>query len=221
VLTAGGVLPSSAVAILNGIDPEPFITNQRQARKPNGPLRLVYFGGLMEHKGVHTAIEALGLLKQHNWADRLQLTIIGGGQPEYETCLHALTESLALQDKVLFVGRVPRSEIPLILLDHDIFLFTSIWAEPFGRTILEAMAARLAVIGSDVGGSKEIFQHYPGGTVFAPGDAEALAHQIQRFLEEPDLTQSLGQAGQSLVLERFTLERMLDDIEAWLAAVAP
>lgn len=219
VLTDAGVLPPGAIAILNGIDTAPFLANQRQIRDLIMPLRLLYFGGMMEHKGVHTAIEALGLLKQRGQADKLFLTIVGGGQPDYEAYLRSLTQSLALESKVHFVGRVPRADIPKVLPDHDIFLFTSIWAEPFGRTIIEAMAAGLAVIGSDVGGSREIFGFYPENLLFEPGNAEGLATQIQRFVDNPDLIDQLGEAGQKLVLERFTLERMVDEIEVWLKEI--
>lgn len=217
-LTEAKVIPPGAVVILNGIDPLPFLGSQRKLDR-DGQLRLLYFGGLIPQKGVHTAIEALGVLRACGKANNLQLTVVGGGQPEYEVYLHRLVRDLGLKDKVRFVGRVPRSEIPKVLANHDIFLFTSVWAEPFGRTIIEAMAAGLAVIGADVGGSREIFQFYPGGTTYPPGDALALAHQIERFIDAPDLVQSLGQAGQSLVLQRFTLDRMVDEIENWLREV--
>ena len=218
-LTDAGAIPSGATAILNGIDPAPFIANSRQASEPEGRLRLLYFGNLIKNKGVHTAIEALGILQQRQQADELQLTIVGGGHPDYETYLRILTMSLALEGKVQFVNRVSRSEIPKILSDHDIFLFTSIYPEPFGRTIVEAMAAGLVVIGADVGGSKEIFEYYPEEMLFPPNDAAALADQIQRLIDDPGLIQRLGQAGRALVLESFTLERMVDEMEAWLQEI--
>ncbi len=219
VLTHTGVIPHGAVVIPNGIDPAPFIRNARKARGRNDPLRLLYFGALTERKGVHTAIEALGLLQQRGQADRLQLTIVGEGHPNYEARLHTLTRSLALENRVQFAGRVPRAQIPEILPNHDIFLFTSIEPEGFGRTIIEAMAAGLGVIGTPVGGSKEIFQSYPEDMLFPPGDSEALARQVQRVADEDGLLERLGQAGRALVLERFTLERMVDEMEDWLAEV--
>jgi len=82
---------------------------------------------------------------------------------------------LTLESKVQFVNWVARSKIAKILSNHDVFLFTTISAEPFGRTIVEAMAAGLVVIGADVGGSREIFQFYPEEMIFPVNDAEALA----------------------------------------------
>jgi glycosyltransferase involved in cell wall biosynthesis len=218
-LTDAGAIQPGAVAILNGIDPAPFLAHQRQRRAPHAPLHLLYFGSLIEHKGVHTAIEALGLMRQRGLSDGVDLTIVGGGQPDYEVKLRELTRSLTLEDRVRFVGRVPRSQIPQILSENDIYLFTSTWAEPFGRTIIEAMAAGLVVIGADVGGSREIFQHYPGNTLFEAGNAEALARQIERFVDDADLLDRLGEAGRRLVLERFTLDRMVDEMESWLKEI--
>lgn len=214
-LTQAGSIPPGAVTILNGIDPAPFIASARQARKENGPIQLLYFGSLAAHKGVHTAIEALGLLQKEGQANGLHLTIVGGGHPDYEDQLHALARSLAVEEKVRFSGWLPRSEIAAVLANHDVFLFTSIYAEPFGRTIIEAMAAGLAVIGANVGGSREIFQYYPENMVFEPGNAEALANQMCRLVNEPGLVERLARAGQELVLERFTLERMLEEMESF------
>lgn len=219
LLVSEGVIPPGATVILNGIDPAPFIRQQRRRCKSSRPLRLLYFGGLLEHKGVHTAIEALGILQQRFGIDRVNLTVVGGGLPEYEAHLRALTRCLDLEEKVRFVGRVPRTEVPRILRNHDVFAFTSIWAEPFGRTIIEAMAAGLAVIGADVGGSREVFRFYPENMLFEPGNAESLAKQIRRLADTPDLVDRLGEAGQNLVLEHFTMDRMVDEIEDWLKGV--
>lgn len=220
VLTDSGAIPSGAVAILNGINPVPFITHARQGAGKGQVLRLIYFGGLMEHKGVHTAIEALDILRSRGQVDTFRLTIVGSGHPDYEAYLHTLTKSLALEDRITFVSSVRRSAIPKILEDHDVFLFTSIYAEPFGRTIIEAMAAGLAVVGSNVGGSREIFEFYPEDTLFEPGNAEELADQIQRLIGTPKLVQRLGKIGQKVVLEHFTLQRMVDEMESWLKEVA-
>ena len=218
-LTQAGAIQPGAATILDGIDPAPFLATARQTSKEHGKIRLLYFGSLAAHKGVHTAIEALGILQQKDQTDGLQLTIVGGGHPDYEAHLHALAKSLALEERVCFSGWIPRSEIAAMLAKHDVFLFTSIYAEPFGRTIIEAMAAGLAVIGANVGGSREIFRFYPENTTFEPGNAEALAKQMRRLVDEPDLIDRLARAGQGLVLERFTLERMIDNMESFVSAL--
>ncbi len=67
-----------------------------------------------------------------------------------------MVASLGLSKQVEFVRQVPRTEIPQWLGGFDLFLFTSIWPEPMARSVMEAMAAGLLVIGSAVGGQMEM-----------------------------------------------------------------
>jgi glycogen synthase len=217
-LVDAGKLPSSAGVIHGGIDPNPFLdraivkTDTRQ-----GPLRLLYFGRLIHDKGVHTAVEAMGLLREAGVLDQVELTILGSGHPQYEEYLKRLVAELGVASRVHFIDKVSRDEIPRWLRQFDTFLFTSIWPEPFGRTIVEAMAAGLVVIGSDVGGSREIFQEgYDSELLFPPEDHHALAHRIVQLIDDPERRQRMAQLGRQLVLKRFTLTYMVDRIESHL-----
>jgi glycosyltransferase involved in cell wall biosynthesis len=216
-LVNAGSVPDSAGVLFVGIDPAPFLRPSDPAA-PTGdhPLRLLYFGSLVADKGVHTAIEALADLKKRGLSDRVQLTILGGGHPAYEEQLRAMTAEAGLSDHVHFAGRVPRAEVPAWLSRNDVFLFTSIWAEPMARSVMEAMAAGLLVIGSEVGGQIEMMQHGQNALTYPAGDAAALANAIELAFNDPALRTRLAHAGQQLVLERFTLQRMVADFEAWL-----
>lgn len=217
-MAQAGRLPCGARVIYNGIEPQPFILAGAE-RKPSGRLRLVYFGGLAAHKGVHTAIEALGLLQGRGQVNDLSLALIGGGHPDYEAHLRRLAADRGLESLVRFHGRVPRGEIPRLLADYDVFLFTSIYEEPIARTVMEAMASGLAVIASPVGGQREMLADGVNALTFPPGDAAALAERIIQLRDAPALRQRLAEAGRKTVLERFTLDRMVDEIEAWLQEI--
>ena len=218
-LVKANALPHGARVIYNGIDPAPFlVAANTRASRANG-LRLVYTGGLVTHKGVHTAIEALGILHQRGGAEGIHLTLVGGGHPDYEAQLHQRVAILGLQAHVTFHGRVPREQIASILVDHDIFLFTSTYEEPIARTVMEAMAAGLAVIGTAVGGQQEMLEDSVNALVYPPDDAERLAECILRLRRDPELCSRLADAGTRTVLERFTLERMVDEMEAWLEEI--
>jgi len=218
-LDQAGVLPHGARVIYNGIDPQPYL--HAAARRPagDGSLRLVYTGGLLAHKGVHTAIEALGLLKAQDALDSIRLDIVGSGHPDYEAQLRARVQALDLGDHVAFRGRVPRSAIPSVLAGHDVFLFTSVYEEPIARSVMEAMAAGLAVIGTPVGGQAEMLNHAVNALVYPPDDAEKLAACISMLRNDPALCSQLASAGQNMVLERFTLRRMVDEVELWLEEI--
>jgi glycosyltransferase involved in cell wall biosynthesis len=217
-LVQAGKLPDRSGVLFGGIDPEPILRQAAsKASAPDGTLRLLFFGSLLPQKGVHTAIEAMGLLKQKGCADRVTLTILGGGHPDYEIRLHTLVDELGVGDQIVFAGRVPRDEIPAWLSRFDVFLFTSIWAEPMARAVMEAMAAGLLVIGSEVGGQVEMLDNHQNALTFLPADAAGLADQVECVLNDPVLLKRLADAGQQLVLGRFTLDRMVDNVEAFLA----
>jgi glycogen synthase len=219
-MTDAGALPCGARVIHNGIDPAPFCRSIARRDRDSDKLRLIYTGGILAHKGVHTAIEAFGLLKQRSAAQELQLSLVGAGHPDYEARLREIVTALGLNEQVTFVGRVPRAEIPGFLAAHDVFLFTSIWEEPIARAVMEAMAAGLAVIGTPVGGQPEVLAAGVNGLTFSPGDAESLAKRILQLRQEPALRVQLAAAGRATVLERFTLNRMVDEMEAWLKDIA-
>ncbi|MHB1295231.1 MAG: glycosyltransferase family 4 protein [Anaerolineae bacterium] len=213
-LVQTGVPAASCGVVYCGIDPEPFLRPVRAAHV--GLLRLVYCGRLVADKGVHTALEALGLLKERGLLDRVHLTILGGGHPEYVARLHGLVEKLDLREHVGFVGQVPRTMVPARLAEHDVFLFTSIWPEPFGRVISEAMVSGLVVIGSEAGGARELLAHGQTALTFQPGDAAGLADRIAQVVADPGLRRSLAETGQKQALEKFRIEDTLCALERWL-----
>ncbi len=215
-LTEAGALPHGARVIYNGIEPEPFVREAQRRRSVDGVFRLVYSGSLVAHKGVHTSIEAMGLLRQRGGAQRISLTVVGGGHPAYEAMLHERVEELGLCDLVRFRGRVARSQMASILAEHDAFLFTSIYEEPIARSVMEAMAAGLAVIATSVGGQSEMLEAGENALVFPPNDPDALAHCILRASRDASLCARLSRAGRNSVLTRFTLGHMVDQVETWL-----
>jgi glycosyltransferase involved in cell wall biosynthesis len=218
-LAEAGVLPYGARVIYNGIDPQPFLQVAERQSRAHDAKRLVYVGGLVTHKGVLTAIEALGLLQRKGQAEGLHLTVVGGGHPDYEARLERRVQELALNERVTFRGRVPRDEVAGILAHHDVFLFTSLYEEPIARSVMEAMAAGLAVVATPVGGQREMLEDGQNALVFPPGDAPALAQCILQLRRRPDLRARLAESGHRIVLERFTLDRMVDEMEAWLKEI--
>jgi glycogen(starch) synthase len=216
-LAKAGKLPIDASVLLGGIETEPFMhTLSTSIGSQKSPLRLLFFGSLLSKKGIHTAIEAVGLLKGRGLLERVELTILGSGHPEYETRLRAMAAQMGIGNRVHFVSQVPRDEIPSWLARFDVFLFTSIWAEPMARTVMEAMAAGLLVIGTEVGGQVEMLIDGLNGLTFPAEDAIGLADRIVQVIDNPSLRRRLAQAGQQMVLKRFTLKRMVDEVEVWL-----
>lgn len=217
-LITSDVLPNGGEIIYNGIDVRPFMQASGPTKHPE-KLRLIYTGGILPHKGVHTAIEALGRLKQRGEVDGVHLVLVGSGHPDYESYLRQKVIELNLCQHVVFQGRVPRSEIPAILVQNDVFLFPSVWEEPIARTVMEAMASGLPVIGTTSGGQREMLIDGVNALVFPPDDPIRLMECILQLRDDFDLRFRLGEAGRQVVQNRFSLERMTENIETWLASI--
>lgn len=209
-----------ARVIYGAADTAPFIsTNGVKAAHPDRELSLLYVGRLTAEKGVHTAIEALGWLVHKRGLQPLKLTIVGSGEPAYEAQLHHLAQQHGVSTLVTFLGARPKEALPALYHQADIFLFTSIWPEPFGRVLVEAMAAGVAVVGATTGGAAEILSEGETALTFAPGDADGLADQVARLIETPALRQRLVENGRRQAVEKFDIQRMTAEIEAFLQAL--
>lgn len=221
-LIEAGKLPESAGVLYGGCDADSFFSAvERENDKNNSRLQLLYFGRLIQDKGVHTAVEALGILKERGQLDRVDLTILGSGHPEYEETLQNLVKRLGVGSRTFFKEKVAREKIPTELAKFDVYLFTSIWPEPMARSVMEAMAAGLLVIGTEAGGQREMLHHGQNALTFPPEDAVSLADHIGRVLDDPAERLNLARKGQEMVQEKFTLARMVDDIEAFLTRIQP
>jgi glycosyltransferase involved in cell wall biosynthesis len=218
-LIAAGVPVENARIIHGGTDVARFSTAAGHSRTYD-QLRLLYAGQLVSHKGVHTAIEAMALLSNSQPPDRIRLTLIGSGHPQYETFLRDLVIRKDLQEYVFFRGALNRDEMPDALQQFDVLIFPSIYEEPLARMTQEAMVAGLVVVGTTTGGTNEILVEGENGLTFAAEDAACLAKQIARLAADSELCRRLAEAGRQTVLAKFTLERMITEIEEYLRNVA-
>ena len=185
-----------------------------------GGAKLLYAGEIGPHKGVHTAIEALNILvRQRGW-DSATLTIIGGTRyHDYNVRIHQLVTHLGLEGKIHFEAQVAREDLAKLYQAYDVLLFPSVWEEPFGITLLEAMAAGIPIVGTATGGANEILQDGTSAVVFPKGDAGACADAVRRLLEDRCLYDRVRTGGRHTVEKRFRLERTVDQIERSLMRI--
>ncbi len=220
--------PQNVAVVYNGIELDAFPyrprfsagTADRPAGRQTG-LRLLYAGSLVPHKGVHVAVNAMGELARQGALKGLHLTIVGSGRPDYEAHLHQAVADQGLQEWVRFQARVARSEMPQQLAGHDVLIFPSEWPEPLARMTQEAMASGAVVVGTTTGGTGEILEDGVTGLVFAPGDAAGLAQCIRRLAADPALFARLTANARRRVEEKFSFQRMLDQVEKALASTTP
>lgn len=215
LIARASIAPEAVKVVYNGVETDKFVP----APSRNSSLSLLYAGSIVEHKGVHTALEALAHLLQQNKLRDMTLTIVGAGHPDYEARLKRMTERTGLSEHVHFHGRVPRQQMPEILSKADVLLVPSVWEEPLSRMMQEGMAAGLVVVGTLTGGSGELLVEGETGLAFPPGDAIRLAERLQELQASPDLCTKLAKNARETVVERFDIRRMVDEIEAYLTEV--
>jgi glycogen(starch) synthase len=215
-----GVIAKNSKIIYGAVDTSQYIsTNGVIKKQPQEYLSLMYAGRLIPEKGIHTAVQALGKLVNQHGIKSLKLTIVGSGNVDYKTYLYDIVKQEKIAPYITFLDVQSKEALAKLYHQMDIFLFTSIWPEPFGRVIVEAMAAGLVVIGTATGGAAEIMIDGENSLIFPAGDAEALADRVIKLIEKPLLRQKLAQSGQSFAIERFDIQRMATEIEEFMARV--
>ncbi|MFO7779153.1 MAG: glycosyltransferase family 4 protein [Nitriliruptoraceae bacterium] len=191
--TALGIDPGSLRIVPNGVDVGPF---QQAAdavgdERPPGPPRVVFVGRLEPRKGVLVLAAAFRkLLATH--PDAI-LTVLGDG-PQRHQLAAALSEVPASQ--VRLAGRVSSSALARGLAHADVAVAPALGGESFGIVLLEAMAARTAVVASDLPGYRSVVTDGRDGLLVPPGDADALAGTLARLLSAPQRRAALVAAGE-------------------------
>lgn len=166
----------------------------------------------LRRKGQEVLVEALGKLNKP--AGDIKLVIVGAAHPDNASHLQALkdlVEHLELHDSVVFTGELddPRSAYAAM----DLLVLPSAQPEPFGGVIMEAMAMKLPVIATAIGGPLEVVVDGVTGFLVAPGDAEALAEKIEFLYRERGTAAQMGHQGYLRLCEKFDLRRMVAEVE--------
>ncbi|MCX6566681.1 MAG: glycosyltransferase family 4 protein [Candidatus Aminicenantes bacterium] len=208
VLEKGGVPADRIEVIPSGIDLGPFAENSDKdfLRREFGFSPDSFLVGIVAHlvdgKGHRTLIEAAKFLKSH--LSKIKIIIIGGGALELELAEQA--RGLGVGDLVFFLGF--RDDVPRLLASLDAFVLTSD-AEGLGTSIMDAMAARLPVVATRVGGLPEVVADGETGLLIPPGHPEELAKAIFGLYTDRALAERLGNRGFEVVRRKFSAEAMV------------
>jgi len=206
---------------LTRFDPERMDPAEARARLGLDPSDrvLAVVAQITPWKGQDDAIRMLARLKQRDVAARL--LIVGAAKftlkstrydnPAYLRELHELSRSLGVGEEVAFLGE--RADVPEILRASDVALVPS-WEEPFGRTVVEAMAMGTPVVATSVGGPSEILSEGREGRLLPPCRPELWAEVLEELLRSPDTRSAMGLAGRRTAVERFGVERAVDQVVA-------
>ena len=193
--------------IPNGIDPSKFDIAfdvgefRRWFAAPNE--KIVFFvGRVVPQKGVQVLIEAIPEIVPA-YSD-VKFVIAGGGDQSY---LVKLAEDLGVSDRVFFTGYIDDETLLKLYRVADIAVYPSLY-EPFGIVALEAMAARVPVVVTDVGGLREVVDHGVTGLSTWAENPDSLAWAVLRILKNPYSAKMMVENAYRKVVKQFNWGRI-------------
>jgi D-inositol-3-phosphate glycosyltransferase len=199
-----GADPERIRVVPCGVDLRRFQPMERSVARaqlglPADTIQLLCVGRMEPLKGMDALIRALALLRAEGrpWANRLCVLLVGGdteAQPQgwnaEQRRLDVLRRELGVREQVRFLGAQPQELLPAFFAAADLVAVPSHY-ESFGMVALEAMASGAAVVASNAGGLALTVEDGRSGLLFPPDDHVALAAQIARLLDEPELAAAL------------------------------
>lgn len=174
----------------------------------NNDFVIGFVGRFVPEKGLITLLNSLIILKDQPW----KLLLLGRGNLKAE--LVKLAAEHQLQDRVIFVESVPHDEVvnyinlmnTLVLpseVTYNLKNLTSVgWKEQFGHVLIEAMACKIPVVGSNSGEIPHVIGD--AGLVFSEGNSQALADCLLQLIKKPDLAANLAEFGYQRVMDKYT-----------------
>lgn len=219
-LRDGNIPGEKIITLYNGIDlsaykfptPEACLEKRKELGLAPNSIIAVTVAVLREPKGIQFMLQAMAQLRETN--PNLQYLVVGDG--EYGPALKEMARSLGLGNRVVFVGQ--RKDIPEILAVCDFFILPTL-TEALPTVLMEAMAARKAMIASNVGGVPEMIQDGVNGRLLPPGDVPALVTACAQLADDSALRNAWGTAGQAICQEKFNIERQIVSLENLYASL--
>ncbi len=167
-----------------------------------------YVGRFVEEKGLRTLSQALESIREHPW----KWLLLGRGPLQEE--IQAWAASRGWSDRLIWVESVPHDDVQryinlldvLVLPSETTYRFKTLtsvgWKEQFGHVLIEAMACRVPVIGSDSGEIPHVISE--GGLVFPEGNVAELKTCLLKLIEQPDAAEEMARRGYERALEHYT-----------------
>ena len=207
-----GIAAGRVRRICNGVDASRFVpapVRQEISGSPYNDPALTVFGAVGRLQAVKdhaSLIRAFGVFVQGNAeaARRARLMIVGGGP--LQGMLQDLIRAEQLDGHVWLAGE--RADVPSMMRGMNVFLLPSL-SEGISNTLLEAMATRLPIIATDVGGSAELVVDGQTGRLVPPADVARLAEAIAELFADPEKAAGMGEAGCERVQAQFSLDAMV------------
>ena len=203
-LKRSGIPARKLRLVMNAVDLDGVDSSVSSPGHRSGDTVIGFVGRLITLKNVECLIAAI----QHVARARLDvhLTIVGDGPLRGR--LQAMTRSMGVGDRITFSGYRP--DAIAVLKTFDIFVLPS-WTEGLPRALMEAMAASIPAIASDVPGNRALIEDGVTGLLFPPDRSEQLARAITTMLDHPVRAKEMAQRARAKIERDFSAQRMAQD----------
>ena len=199
--------------ILNGVDIDELNETVPAVTADTGNFIIGYVGRLVEGKDLGTLLSAIKLLKEKN--EKVRLVLIGCGYKGAD--LERQAYELGIKDNIDFMGF--RADAVCFLKTFHFFVLPSL-SEGIPRCIMEAMAAGIPVIASDIQGNRQLVSHGDTGLLFTPGDSSDLADKLRHCMRNPGETRAMAVKARQKVEREFSNRRMAAEYAALYGELA-
>ncbi len=173
---------------------------KKELGKKESEIYLVNTSRLVHQKGFDTVIEALTHLP-----DTIKFVAVGDGEDEAK--LKDLAKKLGVRDRVIFTGRVDRSVVTLYRKASDIFVAPS-RSEGLGNAFISALASRLPLVTSGVGGIADYAVNGETAWLVSPDDPKALAEKIQEVIANPEKAHEISERARAMVERDYDWDKI-------------
>lgn len=211
LITKVGVPPPKIEVIYNGVNVSRFDSNERPSIDkeslgiPQDRRVVTTVANCIPEKGLDVFLKAAKEVLGSG--PKATFVVVGDGPLRDD--LEELSRSLGISQSTGFLGM--RDDVHQILALSDVFVLCSMWEEAHALVILEAMAAGLPVVASDIGAIPESVVDGVTGILFPRGDAKAAADGILTLLNNEDRRSAMGAAGRERAEEHFPIEQWVDN----------
>jgi glycosyltransferase involved in cell wall biosynthesis len=204
VRRAYGVPDEQLFVCYKSVEASAYVTAQQTGpTAPRSPV-VMFVAGNMQRKGMATLVRAAPWVI----AEQPEVEFRVVGRDAHESEMRALCARQGVSEHFNFMGWQPHDKLASLYAEANVFVMPSLM-EAFGVVFLEAMAAGVPVIGSNVGGITELIRDEENGLLARVDDAEHLAQQINRLLGDSALSRRLIAGGHNTA-QQFTVQRMME-----------
>ena len=213
-------IPKYKIQVIpGGVDLNRFMPNEKKncTRKllniPTNKIVLFTVRNLVKRMGLENLVKALHELKNI----KKEIYLIVGGEGRLKEDLKNLTKHLDLEHCIQFAGFIPEKQLPDYYRAADIFILPTKELEGFGLVTLEALASGLPVLGTPVGGTKEIVGKFDSSFLFKGTDPKSIAKKIfekyQLIKHNPGRWQDISNRSRRFVERSFSWEKNIEALE--------